>query len=134
MLRETKTFKENDLTKNKSTIFVPKVNVSSTSLTSLIPKYTALTRSDFSMSIIENWNEIIAYNQPKRRSFHSSFIYKDFFYVYGGLDIITGKLNDISRLNLLDSEPKWENLNPSGVTPGKNINLKIRIFSISSRM
>lgn len=82
-------------------------------------KYTPLNRIDFNINILDSWTEVRTKSQPKRRSYHSTFIYKDYLYIIGGLDIITGKLNDIKRLKLLGDIFKWEEVNPTGSTLGK---------------
>ena len=76
--------------------------------------YSPLKRTDFDMKIIDQWCEIRAKNAPKRRSFHTSFQYKNYLYIFGGLDILEGKLNDFHRINLLDETPKWEEVFPGG--------------------
>lgn len=77
-------------------------------------KYTALSRNDFDMKVIDNWCEIRTKMQPKRRTFHSSFVYKEYFYIYGGVDIMSGKLNDFCRINLTGVIPQWEEIIPRG--------------------
>ena len=86
-------------------------------------RFTPLHRHDFNINIIDNWTEILARKQPKRRSFHSSFIYKEYLYIFGGVDIITGKLGDMKRIRLESNIPEWSDVTPSGVTLGK-----IKIF------
>ena len=83
-------------------------------------KYTPLSRQDFDMKVTENWCELRTKMQPKRRAYHSSFIYKEFFYVYGGVDIMSGKLNDFCRINLTGMIPKWEHIIPQGEPTGNN--------------
>lgn len=84
-----------------------------------VPRYTPLHRSDFNMSIIDNWTEIRTRHQPKRRSFHSSFIFNDYLYVFGGIDIITGKLADMKRIQFKTDLPAWEDVVPTGAALGK---------------
>ena len=81
-------------------------------------KYTALTRSDFDMSVIERWQEIRCKNAPRRRCLHSSFIHKTHFYIFGGIDIGEGKMMDLQRINIenLDN-PLWEEVQYSGAMP-----------------
>lgn len=81
-------------------------------------KYTPLNRTDFDMQITERWYEIRSKQPPKRRSHHSSFIYMDHLYVFGGQDIIEGKLGDFQRINLAEDIPKWEQIKPDGNMPG----------------
>lgn len=81
-------------------------------------KYTPLVRSDFDMSIIEKWIEVRASNAPKRRCQHSSFIYNNNLYVYGGVDIGEGRMNDLHRMNIENLEDlKWEEIKSSGASP-----------------
>ena len=62
----------------------------------------------------KNWKEKRVLNPPKRRSFHTSCIYDNFLYIFGGKDITEGKLSDIMRLNLNEEEsPKWEQVIPN---------------------
>ena len=76
-------------------------------------KLTPLSRNDFDMNIINNWIEIRATEAPKRRSFHTSFLYKDYLYIFGGKDISEGKLNDMWKVNLKEAKPKWEEVKPT---------------------
>jgi hypothetical protein len=85
-------------------------------------KYAALSRQDFDMKIVENWCELRTKMQPRRRTFHSSFIYKEYLYIYGGVDIMLGKLNDFSRINLTAVIPQWDHIIPRGESSG-NFNL-----------
>jgi hypothetical protein len=84
-------------------------------------KYTALSRQDFDIKIIENWSELRTKMQPKRRTYHTSFIYKDYLYIFGGVDIMSGKLDDFCRINLTGVIPQWEHLIPRGEPTGKII-------------
>lgn len=79
-----------------------------------ITKYTPLTRQDFDLSVIESWCEIRAKNMPPRRCFHSSWVYKSFIYIFGGLDILRGKSSDFHKIDLSQDEPTWVQLYPSG--------------------
>ena len=67
-----------------------------------------LSRTDFNMNIINNWIEVRASNSPRRRSFHTSFLYKEYLYIFGGKDISEGKLNDMWRVNINEEKPHWE--------------------------
>ena len=63
----------------------------------------------------KKWKEERVLNPPKRRSFHTSCIYDNYLYIFGGKDITEGKLSDIMRLNLMEEEsPKWEEVIPKG--------------------
>ena len=66
------------------------------------------------LSQTKNWHENRTSNPPKRRSFHTSCIYDGYYYVFGGKDITEGKLSDIMRVDLFNSEnPTWETVTPS---------------------
>ena len=80
-------------------------------------KYTCLNRDDFSLSKVENWSEIRAKQAPQRRCFALNFNVGDLFYIYGGLDIKEGKLDDMQVLNLIDPVPTWIELFTKGDTP-----------------
>ena len=60
------------------------------------------------------WSEKRALRPPKRRSFHSSCIYNNYLYIFGGKDITEGKLSDIMRIDLIsENAPTWETMIPS---------------------
>ena len=60
------------------------------------------------------WSEKRALRPPKRRSFHSSCIYNNYLYIFGGKDITEGKLSDIMRIDLIsENAPTWEAMIPS---------------------
>lgn len=64
--------------------------------------------------IIDKWSQYRYHGAIKRRAFSLSFIYNDYLYVLGGTDISEGKLSDINRLKLSESElNKWELIKPS---------------------
>ena len=66
------------------------------------------------LSEAKNWHEKRTLNPPKRRSFHTSFIYDNFLYIFCGKDITEGKLDDIMRINLKEeNEARWESVTPS---------------------
>lgn len=66
------------------------------------------------LSETQKWKEKKALNPPKRRSFHTSCIYDNYIYIFGGKDITEGKLCDIMRLNLLEEDnPSWESVIPN---------------------
>lgn len=47
------------------------------------------------------WSELrIAGKAPERRSYHSSFVFENKIYIYGGLDIQNGSINSIWELDL----------------------------------
>ena len=65
-------------------------------------------------SVTKFWSEKRALRPPKRRSFHTSCIYSNYLYIFGGKDITEGKLSDIMRLDLTtDDTPTWEIVIPS---------------------
>ena len=67
-----------------------------------------------SLKYLKSWKEKRTLSPPKRRSFHTSCIYKNYLYIFGGKDITEGKLNDIMRINLdIEDHPKWENITPN---------------------
>ena len=84
-------------------------------------KYIALNRQDFNNSIIQKWGEIIISKLPVRRTNHISFIYNNYFYIFGGRDINETKMNDMYRVKLDFSEEsceKWEKISYDGdITP-----------------
>ncbi len=93
-------------------------NTLNTSLEQESMKLVPMRRTDFNLNIIENWIEIRAKNQPRRRSFHTSFIHDGNFYIVAGIDISSGKLNDIKKIGINDQVPTWENVYTIGVTLG----------------
>ena len=49
----------------------------------------------------QNWSELRMHgNMPERRSYHSSFIFEDKMYIYGGLDIQNGSVDSLWELDL----------------------------------
>ena len=83
-------------------------------------KYTPLNRQDFDKNVQKKWSEIHFNNLPPRRTNHISFIYKDYFYVFGGRDINESKMNDMYRINLdisQESQDNWEKIEFSGDIP-----------------
>ena len=59
------------------------------------------------LSEAKNWSEKRVMNPPKRRSFHTSCVYDNHLYIFGGKDITEGKLGDIMKLNLLEEDSEW---------------------------
>ena len=83
-------------------------------------KYTPLNRQDFDKNVQKRWSEIHFNNLPPRRTNHISFVYKDYFYIFGGRDINESKMNDMYRINLdisEESQDKWEKIDFSGDIP-----------------
>ena len=66
-----------------------------------------------SQNILKKWKEKRTLSPPKRRSFHTSCIYGNYLYIFGGKDITEGKLSDIVKVDLTLDKPKWENVIPS---------------------
>lgn len=124
MLKETKgkqyldTVNKNDITKMTT---IDNSNIIDQSGIMEQPKYFPLTRQDFNMAVVDNWTEIRAKRQPKRRCFHSSFIHENYLYIYGGIDIVSGKLSDMKKIKLDLESPEWEEIKPQGVTLGNNL-------------
>ena len=116
---------KNSLTESKIDITKNTTVDNSQSFDNLIPssdfkKYTPLSRQDFDLKVSENWCEIRTKMQPKRRAYHSSFVYKEYLYIFGGVDIMSGKLKDLCRINLTGVIPLWEHLIPKGEPTGNN--------------
>ena len=66
-----------------------------------------------SYEFLKKWIEQRTLTPPKRRSFHTSCIYNDYLYIFGGKDITEGKLSDIIKINLKnENKPKWEEVIP----------------------
>ena len=83
------------------------------------PRFTPLKRGDFNINTVEDWSEIRTKNQPRRRSFHVSFLHNEYLYIHGGVDIVTGKLADMKRIKVRGQVPAWETVTPLGVALGK---------------
>ena len=64
------------------------------------------------LSEAKNWSEKRVMNPPKRRSFHTSCVYDNHLYIFGGKDITEGKLGDIMKLNLLEEDSEWIEVKP----------------------
>lgn len=85
-------------------------------------RYVSLFRQDFDMQNLEKWSELICQKSPKRRCYHVSFIYKDHLYVFAGMDINEGKMNDLYRVNLnINAEDflKWQEVTLSNKNPSE---------------
>lgn len=126
--------KSMSITKDKITnydVSLRKINISEHNESNINPdilkkftfsRYVSLFRQDFDMQNLEKWSELICQKSPKRRCYHASFIFKDFLYVFAGMDINEGKMNDLFRVNLnLNSENflKWEEVTVSGTHPSE---------------
>lgn len=81
-------------------------------------RYVSLFRQDFDMSNLEKWSELICQKSPKRRCYHVSFNYKEYLYIFAGMDINEGKMNDLFRVSMNPSNEnflKWEEVTiPNG--------------------
>ena len=78
--------------------------------------FFAPLNTENSKPILKKWSEIRALSPPKRRSFHTSCVYNNYLYIFGGKDITEGKLSDIQRITLnveSNVNPKWEIITPS---------------------
>lgn len=126
--------KSMSITKDKITnydVSLRKINISEHNESNISPdilkkftysRYVSLFRQDFDMQNLEKWSELICQKSPKRRCYHISFVFKDFLYVFAGMDINEGKMNDLYRVNLnLNSENllKWEEVTVSGTHPSE---------------
>lgn len=59
----------------------------------------------------KRWEELILQeNHIYPRSYHSSVIYNDILYIYGGYEINKGILDDFKRLTLKDYETGWQDV------------------------
>ena len=77
-----------------------------------------------SQEYLKKWKEKRTLSPPKRRSFHTSCIYNNYLYIFGGKDITEGKLCDIMKINLdIEMNSEWENIIPSN-----NVNLEPLAF------
>lgn len=77
-----------------------------------------------SQEYLKKWKEKRTLSPPKRRSFHTSCIYNNYLYIFGGKDITEGKICDIMKINLdIEMNSEWENIIPSN-----NVNLEPLAF------
>ena len=107
----------NSVLPRKTTTFDPAIDLTENNVP--VSRYTALNRTDFDISVVDNWCEIRCSNAPKRRSNHISFIYNESLYIFGGMDINEGKMNDLYSLPLTSGfdNPKWKIVETIGITP-----------------
>ena len=81
-------------------------------------KYTPLSKNlDADLSVVDQWYEIRSQGSPSRRSYHCCWNYKDFIYIFGGINLNEGKNNEFSKINLSDKSPAWINFIPKGDLP-----------------
>lgn len=58
-----------------------------------------------------NWLEVrIIGKQPERRAYHSSFVYEQNMYVFGGNDIGQGLVNSLWSINLSNEHKLFQNM------------------------
>jgi len=81
--------------------------------------YKTLNRQDFDLNVKNYWCEYRIKHPPIRRTNHVGFLYKDYYYIFGGRDINRKKMNDMYRLNLNleDTEQEWEYIENYGDIP-----------------
>ena len=94
-------------------------------------KYTPLNRQDFDKDNQKRWSEIHLNNLPPRRTNQISFIYNNYFYIFGGRDINETKKNDMYKINLEfleETEEKWEKIEFSGNIPNPVTGHKAVLF------
>lgn len=108
--------------RNKNDIVLPQASKTFISSSSE-PKYSSLTRQDFNLDVIKQWNELKLSHLPPRRTNHISFIYNNYLYIHGGRDINQGKMSDIYKLDLIKlstkDEQSWEKVITKGNNPMK---------------
>lgn len=141
--------KSMSITKDKITnydVSLRKINISEHNESNISPdilkkftfsRYVSLFRQDFDMQNLEKWSELICQKSPKRRCYHISFIHKDYLYVFAGMDINEGKMNDLFRVNLnLNSENflKWEEVTVSGSHPSELSYLQSALDSENNKL
>lgn len=72
---------------------------------------TMYTENDGEIVSSKRWEELILQeNHIHPRSYHSSVIYNDVLYIYGGYEINKGILNDFKKLALKDYEIGWRDV------------------------
>lgn len=84
--------------------------------------YKTLDRQDFDINIKKYWCELRIKNPPVRRTNHVGFLYKDYYYIFGGRDINMTKMNDMYKIHLdLNSEniqaEEWQKVENYGDYP-----------------
>lgn len=68
---------------------------------SVSPGTSYLANRMGNIEFVKNWVELrLMGHQPDRRSYHSSFVFDKKLFVFGGLDIREGSLNNLFELNL----------------------------------
>ncbi len=81
--------------------------------------YKTLNRQDFDLNIKKYWCEFRIKHPPVRRTHHVGFLYKDYYYIFGGRDINRKKMNDMYRfhIDLNDKDQQWELIENYGDIP-----------------
>lgn len=78
-------------------------------------KYTPLSRNtDVDLSIVDQWCEIRTKSIPSRRSFHCLWNINDFIYIFGGINLNSGKNQEFYKINLAQQTPSWMKFSPKG--------------------
>ncbi len=78
------------------------------------PNFAQLNKeSKFDKEVLKKWKEKPTLSPPNRRCNHTTLIYNNFLYIFGGKDISDRKLGDIMRVDLDQERPQWEKITPS---------------------
>lgn len=78
-------------------------------------KYTPISKNaDADLSVVDQWCEVRAKNVPERRSFHCSWNYNDHIYLFGGVNLKSGKNSEFYKINLSQPTPSWVKFLPKG--------------------
>ena len=72
------------------------------------------TEEDIKEKLLSHWSKLLLKEPPKRRSNHTSFIYGDYFYVIGGIDITEHKQDDIYKVNIKEPNSTWVKVDLQG--------------------
>ena len=71
----------------------------------------------------KSWHEYrVTGRAPRRRSYHASFVYENYYYIHGGFDIREGTFEKLYKINLdpKTAENNWEEITQRGLEkPGK---------------
>ena len=62
------------------------------------------------------WSRPVTKNTPIGRESHSSFVFNNWLYIFGGFNGLTGYLNDLDMYNPITRE--WTKVSTQGVPPG----------------
>ena len=69
--------------------------------------------------LLDHWAKLLLKEPPRRRTYHTSFIYNSVFYVIGGIDITEQKQDDIYKVDLKESNPCWQKVDILGEKMGR---------------